>query len=309
MDRRFDAVIIGGGAAGYTAGLYCAQAGFAAAVVERTGPGGQIATAGQVDNYPGFPEGVDGFELGQRMQSGAERAGVESIFAQVTAVSLVGEVKRVDTTAGTLRAPCVVLATGAGPRELGLAGEREMRGRGVSYCATCDAMFYRGKTVAVVGGGNTAVQEALHLARVCGKVYLVHRRDALAASGAYVGVLKEAGVELLWNRRVTALEADGPVLGGVELTDTLTGEKAPLPCQGLFVAIGRAPDTALFRGQVDMDEAGYILAGEDTKTNLPGVFAAGDLRVKPLRQLVTAAADGAVAAKGVGEYLSKRAQA
>lgn len=309
MDNRFDAVILGGGAGGYTAALYCAQAGFKSAVVEQLGPGGQIASAGQVDNYPGFPDGIDGFDLGQRMKAGAERAGAVTISAQVTAVSLRSEEKAVETTAGLLTAPCVVLATGASPRELGLEREQSLRGRGVSYCATCDAMFYRGKTVAVVGGGNTAVQEALHLARVCGKVYLIHRRDALAAPRAWLETLDQAGVEILWNSRVADLETDGQVLSGLQLEDVATGARRALPCQGLFVAIGRVPETALFRGQVDADQQGYLLAGEDTKTNLPGVFAVGDVRKKPLRQLVTATADGAVAAQGVGEYLTQRARA
>lgn len=309
MEKHFDVIILGGGAGGYTAALYCAQAGFKSAVVERLGPGGQIASAGQVDNYPGFPEGIDGFDLGQRMKEGAERAGAVTISAEATAVALTGAEKTVETTAGTFTAPCVVLATGASPRELGLERERSLRGRGVSYCATCDAMFYRGRTVAVVGGGNTAVQEALHLARVCGKVYLIHRRDTLAAPMAWLESLNQAGVEVLWNSRVVDLDTDGQVLSGVRLEDTVTGEQRSLPCQGLFVAIGRVPDTALFQGQVDLDEQGYLLAREDTRTNLPGVFAVGDVRKKPLRQLVTATADGAVAAQGVGEYLTQRARA
>lgn len=308
MDGHFDVLILGGGAGGYTAALYCAQAGFKSAVVEQLGPGGQIASAGQVDNYPGFPEGIDGFDLGQRMQEGARRAGAATISAEVTAAALNGEEKTVQTTAGSFSAPCVVLATGASPRELGLERERSLRGRGVSYCATCDAMFYRGKTVAVVGGGNTAVQEALHLARVCAKVYLIHRRDTLAAPRAWLDTLTQAGVEVLWNSRVVDLDTDGQVLSGVQLKDTVTGTRRALPCQGLFVAIGRVPETALFRGQVAMDDQGYLLAGEDTKTGLPGVFAVGDARKKPLRQLVTATADGAVAAQGVGEYLTQRAR-
>lgn len=301
---HYDIAIVGGGPGGYTAALYCARAGLSVLVLERLAPGGQMAATGQVDNYPGFPQGVDGFELGQRMQEGAHRFGAETVMAQVTALELAACPKRIETAAGSYTAQCVILATGAYPRELGLPEERALRGRGVSYCATCDGMFYRGKTVAVVGGGNTAVGEALHLSRLCEKVYLIHRRDALAASPLYLPRLEEAGVELLWNSRVVGLRQENQVLSGLELEDVISGQHRELPCQGLFVAIGRIPDTQLFQGQLDLDERGYVLAGEDTRTSLPGVFAVGDLRQKPLRQIVTATADGAVAAWAAEEYLA-----
>lgn len=301
---HYDIAIVGGGPGGYTAALYCARAGLSVLVLERLAPGGQMAATGQVDNYPGFPQGVDGFELGQRMQEGAHRFGAETVMAQVTALELAACPKRIETAAGGYTAQCVILATGAYPRELGLPEEGTLRGRGVSYCATCDGMFYRGKTVAVVGGGNTAVGEALHLSRLCEKVYLIHRRDALAASPLYLPRLEEAGVELVWNSRAVGLRQENKVLSGLELEDVVSGQRRELACQGLFIAIGRVPDTHLFQGQLDLDERGYVLAGEDTRTSLPGVFAVGDLRQKPLRQIVTATADGAVAAWAAEEYLA-----
>lgn len=300
--KRYDVVVIGGGPGGYTAGLYCARSGRSVAVLEKLSPGGQMATTGIVENYPGFEDGVDGFELGEKMERQASRFGVETVYAEVTAVDLTAGPKRIDSSEGTFWADAVVLATGAYPRELGLPGERELRGRGVAYCATCDGMFFRDKTVAVNGGGNTAVEEALYLAKLCKKVYLIHRRDSLRASAVYRGALDEAGVEILWNSRVTALRRDGR-LTGVELEDVVSGQRRELACDGLFVAVGRVPDTALFAGQAELDGSGYLVADETTRTSLPGVFAVGDVRTKAVRQIITAAADGAVAAHFVEEYL------
>lgn len=305
-DREvFDAIVIGGGPGGYTAALYAARAGFSVLVLEKLAPGGQMATTDMIDNYPGFPEGVAGFELADKMKKSAERFGVKTKLAEVVNVRLAGEVKEIETKKETLYARTVVLATGAYPRELGLPAESELRGRGISYCATCDGMFFRGKTVCVAGGGNTAVADALYLSRLCEKVYLIHRRDTLRASKVYESALENAeNVEFVWNANVTGLTYSDQ-LQGVTVTDKVTGEERALPCVGLFVAIGRVPETQLFAGQVDMDEAGYILADETTRTNLPGVYAVGDLRQKPLRQVVTAAADGAVAAHFMEEYLSQ----
>ena len=300
--KKVDVAVLGGGPGGYTAALYCARAGFSVVVIEKMAPGGQMATTGQVDNYPGFDEGIDGFELGERMQRGAERFGAETLFADVTAVELAGDIKRIVTTDGEIGARAVVLSTGASPRELGLPEERELRGRGVAYCATCDGMLYKGKTVVVAGGGNSAAADALHLAKLCKKVILVHRRDALRASQVYLTPLKESGVEFLWNSRITGILHGGQVTG-VRVADVKTGAEREVPCDGLFVAVGRVPDTALFAGQVRLEEHGYVDADETTRTNLPGVFAVGDLRSKPLRQIVTAASDGAVASHFIVEYL------
>ena len=301
----FDTIIIGGGPGGYTAALYAARAGFSALVLEKLSPGGQMATTDQIDNYPGFPQGVNGFELALEMQKGAQRFGAQTELAEVLRVDLRGPVKEVVTQKETYRAPTVVLATGASPRELGLPGERELRGRGVSYCATCDGMFYRGRTVAVVGGGNTAVADVLYLSRICEKVYLIHRRDTLRASKVYLDPLQKAeNVEFVWDSEVKQLLRDQAVTG-VRVRNKKTGEERDIPCDGVFVAVGYLPNTELYRGQVELDEAGYVLADETTQTNLPGVFAVGDLRKKPLRQVVTAASDGAVAAHFIEEYLNQ----
>ena len=300
----YDVIVIGGGPAGYTCALYAARANLNVLVLEKLAPGGQMATTDRVDNYPGFPDGVEGFELAMSMKKGAERFGAVSQMADVTEVKLQGDIKEICAGGKQLQARAVVLASGARPRELGLPGEKELRGRGVSYCATCDGMFYRGKTVVVAGGGDTACADALYLSRLCQKVLVVHRRDKLRASAAYQKPLLEAGnVEFIWDSEVMALEyAD--ILTGAHLRNKKTGAQTLIACSGLFVAIGQVPETGLFAGQIDLDPAGYVLAGEDTRTNLPGVFCAGDLRAKPLRQIVTACADGAVAAQAAEEYLS-----
>lgn len=298
----YDVVIIGGGPGGYSAALYCARSGYSVLVLEKLSPGGQMATTGQVDNYPGFDEGVDGFELGERMKKGADRFGVETAFAEVTAVDLEAQPKKVETTEGTVTARTVVLATGASPRELGFPEEHTLRGRGVSYCATCDGMMYRNKTVAVIGGGNSAVADALYLAKVCKKVYLVHRRDELRASKIYMDALTDSGIEFIWNSKPVQILHEKRVTG-VLVENVKTGEQQEVACDGVFVAIGRVPDTELFKGVLEMDETGYLKAGESTQTNIPGVFAVGDLRTKPLRQIVTAASDGAVASHFIEEFL------
>ena len=301
----YDVIVIGGGPGGYTAALYAARANLSVAILEKLSPGGQMGTTDVIDNYPGFPQGVNGFELAMQMKEGAERFGAQTQLAEVTQVELAGQVKTIHTSGGDYQARTVVLATGAHPRELGLPGERELRGRGVSYCATCDGMFYRGKTVVVVGGGNTAVSDVLYLSRLCEKVYLVHRRDTLRGSKVYLDPLQKAeNVEFVWDSEVKQLLRDQAVTG-VRVRNKKTGEERDIPCGGVFVAVGYLPNTELYRGQVELDEAGYVLADETTQTNLPGVFAVGDLRKKPLRQVVTAASDGAVAAHFIEEYLNQ----
>lgn len=305
MSKVYDILIIGGGPAGYTAALYGARSGFSTAVLEKLSPGGQMATTSDVENYPGFPGVVDGFELGERMQEGAEKAGAETIYADVTRLDLLADPKVAETSEGTFLGKTVILATGAHPRKLGIPQEEALVNRGVAYCATCDGSFYKDKIVVVNGGGNTAVGDALYLAKLAKKVYLVHRRDTLRATPIYLQRLEDAGVEIIWNSVVTGLQADKK-LTAVELKDVKTGETRVLAADGLFVAIGQLPESSLAAGQVAADQAGYIIAGEDTKTSVPGVFAAGDVRTKAVRQIITAAADGAVAVHFAEEYLNEK---
>ena len=300
----YDMLIIGGGPGGYTAALYAARAGLSVAVLEKLSAGGQMAQSHQIDNYPGFPEGIDGFELGERMQLQAERFGAVTEYADVTAVDLKADPKVVYSSEGIFRGRTVVLATGAGPRELGLAGERELTGRGVAYCAACDGMFFKDKTVAVVGGGNSAAADALLLSRVAKKVYLIHRRDSLRAEKISRKPLMEAeNVEFLWNSTVTELLQNGK-LTGIRVKDLPSGEERELAVDGLFVSVGRKPATDLVKDQLSLDAGGYVVAGEATETSLPGVYAVGDVRTKPMRQIVTAVADGAVAVQMAEHYLA-----
>ena len=302
--KLYDMIIIGGGPAGYTAALYAARAGLSAVILEKLSAGGQMALTSQIDNYPGFPEGIDGFELAERMQQQAERFGAESVLAEVTAVSLEGTVKQVQTSEGTFLGKTLVFSTGANPKTLGIPEEAALVGRGVNYCAACDGMFYRNKTVVVVGGGNTAAADALLLSRIAKKVIIVHRRDTLRATKIYHEPLMNApNVEFRWNSTVSRLLHDGK-LTGVVIEDVRTGETDTLPCDGLFISVGRAPATALVAGQLELDGSGYILADESTRTSIPGVFAVGDVRTKVLRQVVTAVSDGAMAVHHAEEYLA-----
>lgn len=304
MNKIYDMLIIGGGPAGYTAALYGARAGLSVLVIEKLSAGGQIALSPMVENYPGFEEGIDGYTLGEKMLAGAERFGAETLLAEVIGVSLAGEVKTVETTEGTILGRTVVLATGADAKSLGLPKEKELLGRGISHCAACDGMFYKGKTVAIVGGGNTAAADALQLSRICKKVILIHRRDTLRATKIYHQPLMDAeNVEFRWNSSVTELLSDGR-LTGLRVQNLKTGEESILECDGLFVSIGRSPNTDLVQGQLELDGAGYIVADESTRTSLPSVFAAGDVRTKELRQVITAAADGASAAHHAEAYLA-----
>ena len=306
MDKHIhDMLIIGGGPAGYTAALYAARAGLDALLLEKLSAGGQMALTHQIDNYPGFSEGIDGFELGEKMQQQAERFGAKTEYAQVDSVELNTDPKIIHSSEGDFYGKTVVIATGATPRELGLAGEKELVGRGVAYCAACDGMAYRGKTVAVIGGGNSAVADALLLSRVAKKVYLVHRRDQLRATKVYHSQLEKAqNVEFIWNSQVAELLREER-LTGIALRNTLSGELSQLACDGVFISIGRRPATYLFEGQLALDEGGYIIADESTRTNLPGVYAIGDVRTKQVRQIVTAVADGAIAVHQAEEYLAK----
>lgn len=305
MEQRiYDMVIIGGGPGGYTAALYAARAGLNVVVLEKLSPGGQMALTTQVDNFPGVDASIDGYTLGETMQRNAESFGAVTELAEVQSVNLSSDPKKIETNEGTFYGKTVVYAAGAGPRELGLPNEKALTGRGVNYCASCDGMFYKGKTVVVVGGGNSAVEDALLLSRVAKKVIVVHRRDTLRATKIYHKPLMEAeNVEFFWNSAVTQLLENGK-LNGMVVQNLLTGEETTVDCDGVFISIGRKPATALVDGQLELDKSGYILADETTRTSRPGVFAVGDVRTKAVRQIVTAAADGAVAVHFAEEYLA-----
>ena len=305
VDKIYDVAIVGGGPAGYTAALYATRAGLDTVLIEKLSAGGQMTETAMIDNYPGFPDGVDGFTLGAAMQQGAVRFGCEVLSNEVLSFSLAEPVKTVKTDAGELRAKAVILAMGATHRHLGIEGEQALVGRGLGYCAACDGMFFRGKTVAVVGGGHSAAADALYLSRICKKVYLIHRRDALRATKIYHEPLMQVqNVEFKWNSRVVELLAEGRLTGAV-IESTENGVCETLALDGLFISIGRTPTTDLVKGQVALDEAGYVVADETTRTSLAGVFAVGDVRTKALRQIVTATADGAVAAHFAEEYVTQ----
>ena len=304
MDKVYDMIIIGGGPGGYSAALYAARAGLDVVVLEKLSAGGQMALTHQVDNYPGFAEGIDGFTLGMQMQEGAERFGAKTELVEVEVLDLKADPKQVVTSEGVFYGKTVIYAAGAGPRKLGLPEEDSLVGRGAHYCAACDGMFYKGKTVVVVGGGNSAVADALLLSRIAQKVILVHRRDSLRAEKIYHKALEEAeNLEFRWNSMVSGLVYEDKV-SGVVLKDVRSGEESQLSCDGVFISIGRSPNTELVRGQLCLDAQGYVAAGESCRTNIPGVFAVGDVRTKALRQIVTAAADGAVAVHYAEEYLA-----
>ena len=304
MKHIYDLVIIGGGPAGYTAALYASRAGLDSVLIEKLSAGGQMALTGEIDNYPGFEEGVDGLTLGFKMQQGAERFGAVTEYAEVLSVDFGEEIKRIETTSGTFLGKTVIVSTGANPRELGLSNEAQLMGRGVHYCAHCDGRFYKNKTVVVVGGGNSAAADALYLSRLAEKVILVHRRDKLRATKIYhEPLMKAENIEFMWNSSVREILAENRV-NGVVIKNKETGDETEIPCDGVFVSIGRKPATEFLNGALDLDEGGYIVADESTKTNVEGVYAVGDVRTKALRQIVTAVADGAVAVHYAEEYLA-----
>ncbi len=301
----YDTVIVGGGPAGYSAALYAARAGLKTAVIEKLSAGGQMALTDVIENYPGFCDGIEGFELGFKMQHGAEKFGAKTIYSQVISAELSSKTKKIITDSETVFAKTVIIATGADPKPLGLKREEAFLGRGVHYCAHCDGRFYRGKTVVVVGGGNSAVSDALYLSNLAEKVYLVHRRDALRASKIYhSSIEKTSNIEFVKNTVVTELLIEEK-LCGVKILNLLDNSEKSLSADALFVSIGRTPKTDFLGAQLTLDNFGYVIADESTKTSISGVFAAGDVRTKALRQVVTAAADGAVAAHFAEEYLAE----
>ncbi len=299
----YDTIIIGGGPAGYTAGLYASRAGLSTLIIERMSAGGQMTQTGDIDNYPGFWEGIDGFTLGEKMRLGAERFGANTVYDEVVEAELFGEIKKVVTSTAEYSCRTVIIATGADPRKLGIPDEEKYTGRGIHYCAHCDGRFYRGKTALVVGGGNSALEDALYLSKLAAKVYLVHRRGTFRASRVYIDALeKSENIELVLNSNLVGFVADKRVSGASVSTD---GKERLIDCDGIFVSVGRVPKSGLFTPLLQVDAAGYICAGEDTRTSIPGVFAAGDVRTKELRQVVTAAADGATAAHFAQMYLNE----
>ena len=304
-DIVYDMIIVGGGPGGYTSALYAARAGFNVLVLEKFSAGGQMALTHQIDNYPGFEDGIDGFSLADKMKKQAERFGARSENAEVIKVNLTVNPKEIETAKGTFLSKTVLLAAGANPRELGVDKESELIGRGVAYCAFCDGMFYRGKTVVVVGGGNTAAADAILLSRIAKKVIIIHRRDTLKATRIYHEPLMNAeNVEFKWDSTVTELLYEDKITG-VKIKNVKTGEESKIDCDGVFVSVGRKPATDFLGSQLDLDENGYIIADETTKTSIPGVYAVGDIRTKQLRQVVTAVSDGAMAVHSAEEYLAE----
>ncbi|MBQ8592042.1 MAG: thioredoxin-disulfide reductase [Lachnospiraceae bacterium] len=298
-----DVIIIGAGPAGLTAAIYAKRAGLSALVIEKNiMGGGQVLTTYEVDNYPGLP-GVGGFDLGMKFKEHADKMEAEIKSEEVIELQLDGAVKKVTTENGTYETRAVVLATGASHAHLQVPGEEELAGMGVSYCATCDGAFFRGRTTVVVGGGDVAIEDAIFLARTCEKVYLVHRRDTLRGAK----ILQEAlfalpNVEVLWDTVVERIEGEDAV-EAVILKNAKTGQESRLETAGVFIAVGIRPNIEGIPSYIEQDEAGYIIAAEDGVTNTSGVFVAGDLRTKPLRQIVTAVADGANAITSVQKYL------
>ncbi len=303
MNNTYDVIIIGGGPAGYTAALYCARAGLNTLVLEKFSAGGQMTQTNQIDNYPGFDEGIDGFTLGFKMQNGAERFGAKTRQTEVLSVDFSDTIKKIETADGEFLAKSVIIATGAEHKHLGLENEENLIGKGLGYCAACDGMFYRDKTVAVIGGGNSAAADALLLSKICKRVYLIHRRDKLRAERFYHEPLKNAeNIEFVWSSNATEFLSDDKVCG-LKVKNTLDGIESIIDVDGIFISIGRSPQSNLFEGILTLDNQGYIIADESTRTNIPGVFAVGDVRTKPVRQIATAVADGATAAHFAEEYL------
>ncbi len=300
----YDLIIIGSGPAGLSAAVYAKRAGLNLLVLEKSPmSGGQVLNTYEVDNYLGMP-GVNGFDMGMAFRAHAEKVGASFLEAEVIGVEDCGKTKKVMTRKETFETKTVLFATGAEHAHLNVPGEEELGGMGVSYCATCDGAFFRKKEVAVIGGGDVALEDAIYLARTSKKVTLVHRRDSFrGAHTLQEELLKLPNVEILYSHGVNRILGEDMV-EGIELTDLKTGETKTVSLQGVFVAVGIRPTNELLKGLVDMDESGYVIAGEDCATNVPGIYVAGDLRKKPIRQIITAVSDGANAAVAAGAYCS-----
>jgi len=301
---EYDAIIIGGGPAGLTAGLYAARAGLKSLLLEQGVFGGQIVNARLVENYPGFPDGISGTELGEFMRQQAAKYGLETLNTEVSGVRR-GNTYEVSTSEGNIQTAAIIIATGAEYHKLGVAGEERLSGRGVSYCATCDGFFFRDREVAVVGGGDTAITDALELAQHCRKVYIIHRRDQLRATKALQEkAFSESKIELVWNTVVHEIVGDR-MLRSLRLRNVKTGQSSDMEVDGIFVAVGIKPNNQVFSQLVELDEAGFIVTDELMSTSAPGVFAAGDVRHNSFRQVITAAGDGAAAAMSTFKYVQE----
>jgi len=301
---EYDVIIIGGGPAGLTAGLYASRAGLKSLLVEQGVFGGQIVNARLVENYPGFPEGISGTELGEFMRRQATKYGLETLNTEVSGVRA-GNAYEVSTTEGNIQAKSIIIAAGAEYRKLGVTGEERFSGRGVSYCATCDGFFFRDREVAVVGGGDTAITDALELAQHCRKVYIIHRRDQLRATKAMQEkAFSQPKIEMIWNTVVHEMVGD-KMLRSLHLQNVKTGQSSNLEVDGIFVAVGIKPNNQVFSQLVTLDEAGFIVTDELMRTSAPGIFATGDIRHNSFRQVITAAGDGAAAAMSAFKYVKE----
>ena len=301
----YDVIIIGSGPAGLAAAIYAKRAEISILVIEKAGlSGGQVINTYEVDNYPGIP-GIGGFELSMKFREHADKLGTDFVNGEVSDFHLDGEIKVITLDNGTqYRAKSVVIATGGVPRHLNVPGEKELSGMGVSYCATCDGAFFKNKTVAVVGGGDVAVEDAIFLGRLCKRVYVIHRRDQFRASKSITTKLLEMeNVTIIWDSVVEKINGEDKV-DSIDINNLKTQDKASYDVEGVFIAVGYLPNSKPYDMVVATDEAGYIIAGENCETNIPGIFAAGDVRTKDLRQIITAAADGANAITAVEKYLN-----
>jgi thioredoxin reductase (NADPH) len=303
-NERYEVVIIGAGPAGLTASIYARRAGLSCLVIEQAAVGGNMFVGDRIENYPGFPEGISGSELSQRMEAQARKLGVEFIQTTVNGLSIRDKVKEVNTDKGSLEAQAVIVATGCQYKKLGIPGEGRLLGRGVSYCATCDGNFFRNQTVAVIGGGDAAVQEALYLSKLASKVYIIHRRDQLRAVKALQEMaFQTPNIQMVWDTVAEAIEGEEQV-DKLKLLNKKTGERSELKVEGVFIYVGIKPNIEFLKGMVvELTEDGYIRAGEDTRTSVPGIFAAGDVRKKPTRQIASAVGDGCNALTAAEEYL------
>jgi thioredoxin reductase (NADPH) len=300
MSQIYDVAIIGGGPAGLTSALYSARGGLKTILIEKLGMGGQAALTYSIDNYPGVPD-VSGIELGTKMASQIEKFGVEVVYDEVKDVDVKEKVITTEYS-GEIRAKSIILAMGATSKLIGVSGEVKLTGRGVCYCAVCDGAFFKDKVVAVVGGGNTAVEDALYLTRFASKVYLIHRRNEFRASKVLSDTVKNSSVKIIWDTVVLSINGENKVKG-ITIKNVHTSDVRDIELDGVFVAIGQTPKSELVKDKVEINAEGYIVADEDMKTNVPGIYAAGDIRVKNFRQIVTATADGAIASLAIGHYL------